>query len=54
MKRRRSRSSTALLELGCTITAFDPAAMEEAKKKVGEAVKYCERQLRCAEGRRAR
>jgi UDPglucose 6-dehydrogenase len=31
---------SALLELGVHIKAFDPAAMEEMKKKVGDSIKY--------------
>jgi UDPglucose 6-dehydrogenase len=30
----------ALLELGVAVTAFDPVAMEETKKKIGASIKY--------------
>ncbi|SFF98841.1 UDP-glucose/GDP-mannose dehydrogenase family protein [Prevotella sp. KH2C16] len=41
------RESTALvmigllLKAGCTIRAYDPAAMEECKRRVGDSISYC-------------
>lgn len=41
------RESTALvtikllLELGCNIRAFDPIAMDECKRRIGDSVTYC-------------
>jgi UDPglucose 6-dehydrogenase len=32
----------ALLREGVSIKAFDPAAMEEAKRRLGKSIKYCE------------
>lgn len=31
-----------LLELGCTVRAYDPIAMEESKKMIGDKITYCE------------
>ncbi len=31
----------SLLEAGCKVKAYDPVAMEEAKRKIGDAVVYC-------------
>lgn len=42
------RESTALvmikllLEAGCTIRAYDPVAMEECKRRIGDSVVYCQ------------
>ena len=41
------RESTALvmigllLEAGCTVRAYDPVAMNECKRRIGDSVKYC-------------
>ena len=41
------RESTALvmirllLEAGCTVRAYDPVAMDECRRRIGDAVTYC-------------
>jgi len=39
-----------LLDAGATVRAFDPEAMEEARRHFGDAVTYCTRALDAAEG----
>jgi UDPglucose 6-dehydrogenase len=29
-----------LLEAGCTVTAYDPVAMDEAKRRMGDSISY--------------
>lgn len=40
----------ALTELGATITAFDPEAMSNVKKTIGDKIQYAENQYKALEG----
>ena len=39
-----------LLEAGATVRAFDPIAMDEARRKIGDRVVYCRNIYEAAEG----
>ena len=39
-----------LLEAGATVRAFDPIAMDEARRKIGDLVVYCRNIYEAAEG----
>ena len=41
-----------VLAAGATVTAHDPAALHEAKRRIGDRIQYAEIELRCARGRR--
>ncbi|MFA6268448.1 MAG: UDP-glucose/GDP-mannose dehydrogenase family protein [archaeon] len=43
----------ALLNSNCRISAFDPQAMEEAKKVFGEKITYCQSMQDCLKGKEA-
>ena len=44
------RIINALLEAGCTITAYDPEAMDEGRKHFGERIQYAATSYACVEG----
>lgn len=39
-----------LLEAGCKVQVYDPVAMEEAKRRLGERIEYCENMYQALEG----
>ena len=48
--RRPFRSSRQLIERGATIAAYDPEAMEEAKRIFGSRIQFCANNYACLEG----
>jgi UDPglucose 6-dehydrogenase len=40
----------ALLAAGATVTAFDPEAIEEARRRIGDRIRYAENSLDCLKG----
>ncbi len=43
----------SLLEAGCDVTAYDPVAIEECRRKIGDKIKYAQDPYECAMGAEA-